>query len=143
MSAYLQGQVKTWERRLRKQIDTTADMCFLSLDGGGIYGLCAALWLKALCQRNEHFLSRDGIDLFAGTSAGAVNALLMARHANPREAVLDGELERYWKDQRSFSNRDPWTSMLSFMGLSAWYSAADQLELLRARRNRAEDGGHF
>ena len=45
----------------------------LSIDGGGIYGVVSALWLKELCLRDESFLAPDGpgsVKLFAGISAG-------------------------------------------------------------------------
>ncbi len=42
----------------------------LSLDGGGIYGLCTAIMLRKLAERNESFLTPGNVDLYAGTSAG-------------------------------------------------------------------------
>ena len=40
----------------------------LSLDGGGIYGLTEALLLKELCRRDQRFLTRGNIFLFAGSA---------------------------------------------------------------------------
>ena len=70
----------------------------LSLDGGGIYGYTAALWLKELCKRDSEFLTPGNVWLFAGCSSGALNSLLLARHEDPREALLDGVLDRFWAD---------------------------------------------
>jgi patatin-like phospholipase/acyl hydrolase len=56
-----------------------------SMDGGGVLSL---LTLRII-QRIEHQLPGflNGIDLFAGTSAGGVNALLMAACARPYDAI--------------------------------------------------------
>jgi hypothetical protein len=97
----------------------------LSIDGGGIYGLTAALWLRKLCEADPDFLSGDDVDLFVGCSSGACNALLLAMYACPREAVLDGVLERFWAEPGTFSNTNPLGAMLSLTGKAAWFSEAD------------------
>jgi hypothetical protein len=101
------------------------------MDGGGIYGLTEALWLKKLCQRCPWFLSGEDVQVFAGCSAGAINALLLARHERPREAVLSGELEAFWTDTGTFTNSDPVNSYLSWFGLAPWFSDQDFLKLLK------------
>jgi patatin-like phospholipase/acyl hydrolase len=102
----------------------------LSIDGGGIYGLTSARWLRQLCEQDRTFLSGDDIWLFAGCSSGAVNSLLLASHDRPREAVLGGELERFWHDPGTFSNTDPVDQLLSWMELAGWFGEVDFLELL-------------
>ncbi len=102
----------------------------LAIDGGGIYGLTSALWLRKLCEADANFLNGEDIHLFAGCSSGAVNSLLLAKSKVPREAVLSGELERFWHDPGTFSNTDPVGQWLSFMELSGWYGERDFLDLL-------------
>jgi hypothetical protein len=102
----------------------------LSLDGGGIYGLVEALWLKELCISDETFLDGTDIDLFAGCSSGAINALLLARYDRPRDAVLGGVLEAFWTDQGTFTNSDPMGAWLSLFGLTPWFSERDFLQQL-------------
>ncbi len=104
----------------------------VSLDGGGLYGLTSALWLKQLCQRDESFLSPGDVQLFAGCSAGALNALLLAREDNPREFLLAGGLEKFWRQPGTFSNSNPVTGYLSLWQIGAWLGAEDFLQLLRA-----------
>lgn len=96
----------------------------LSLDGGGIYGLTSALLLRKLCERDPEFLSARPRDrtfrMFAGTSSGAVNALLMAKYENPREAVMCGELEAFWQEASVFQAGVPGFGAL---GITAQYAA--------------------
>lgn len=94
----------------------------LSLDGGGIYGLTEALLLKELCRRDKKFLTRGNISLFAGSSAGAINALLLAKYERPRDAIESGELEQFWENPTPWSNTDPVGRWLSFLGLTPWFS---------------------
>ncbi|MCA9649183.1 MAG: patatin-like phospholipase family protein [Myxococcales bacterium] len=58
----------------------------ISMDGGGIYGLATARMLRKLCERDPAFLAKSDIASyrFAGTSAGALNALLLAKEEDPR-----------------------------------------------------------
>jgi patatin-like phospholipase/acyl hydrolase len=55
----------------------------LSVDGGGIRGLYAAVLLELLEQEAPGFLS--SVDLFAGTSTGGIIALGLASGKHPRE----------------------------------------------------------
>lgn len=102
----------------------------LSIDGGGIYGLTSATWMRQICEADPRFLSEGTVDLFAGCSSGALNCLLLARHASPREAVLAGELERFWKGQAIFANSDPVNAALSWVGLAPWFGTRDFLDYL-------------
>jgi patatin-like phospholipase len=103
----------------------------LSLDGGGLYGLTSALWLRQLCEQDEKFLSEGDVDLLAGCSAGALNALLLARETNPRKFVLAGGLEEFWRQPGTFSNSNPFTAFWSLFQVTAWFGAEDLLRLLR------------
>lgn len=115
----------------------------LSLDGGGIYGLTTAILLRQLCEQDEEFLSKNQISLFSGTSAGAVNALLLAQEESPREAVLNGCLESFWQDQRVYASHinqknyyDPmsWTKEYnSNLGIGSWFASEPFRELLSER----------
>ncbi len=101
----------------------------LSLDGGGIYGLTEALLLKELCRRDRDFLTSDQpIALFAGCSAGAVNALLLAQYKNPRDAIKRGELEAFWEDARIWTP-DP-SDWWSAIGLTPQASRRNWMEQL-------------
>lgn len=81
----------------------------LSLDGAGIYGLTEALLLKKLCDGNKKFLTEEQpIALFAGCSAGAINALLMAKYDRPRDAIDSGEMERFWQEAGLWSIATDW-----------------------------------
>jgi len=57
----------------------------LAFDGGGIRGLCAAVWVRRLEDKLPGVLDR--VDLFAGTSTGAVIALALAAKLQPGELV--------------------------------------------------------
>lgn len=104
----------------------------LSLDGGGLYGLTSALWLRQLCEENKDFLKPGNVDLFAGCSAGALNALLLAQEPNPRKFVLDGGLEAFWHQPGTFSNSNPFTAFWSLFQVTAWFGAMDLLGLLQS-----------
>lgn len=108
----------------------TARRRVLSIDGGGIYGLTSARWLRRLCEENPSFLNGEDIFLFAGCSSGAVNSLLLAQRDRPRDAVLSGELEDFWHDPGTFTNTDPTGQWLSWMELSGWFGERDFLDLL-------------
>jgi len=98
----------------------------LSMDGGGIYGAFTAIMLQKLCEATPSFLKGDQVTLFAGTSAGAINALILAKHENPREAIERRTLEHFWKDARVYSNRlNPIAGALSLVGLTSWSGKAD------------------
>ncbi len=57
----------------------------LCMDGGGIYGYFTVLMLRNLAQRYDNFLTKRHISAFAGTSAGALISMLLAKEENPRE----------------------------------------------------------
>jgi hypothetical protein len=111
--------------------DDSAQIRILSLDGSGIYGLATARWLRALCERDEAFLSEGNIDLFAGCSSGAINALLLAKYQRPRDAVLAGELEEFWRDADTFANGNPMEAWASMLGFGPWFATRDFLRVLR------------
>jgi patatin-like phospholipase len=104
----------------------------LTMDGGGLYGLTSALWLRQLCEGDERFLAPGNVQLFGGCSAGALNALLLAREPDPRKFVLAGGLENFWRQPGTFSNSNPVTAFWSLFQVTAWYGAEDFLQLLRA-----------
>ncbi len=102
----------------------------LSMDGGGIYGLFTALMLKKLCERDKTFLKGSQITLFAGTSAGALISLLLAKEENPRDAVMSGELEDIFANGLMYNNRySPLNAVLSYTFLTPWTgsTAAERL----------------
>ncbi|UCH49738.1 MAG: patatin-like phospholipase family protein [Betaproteobacteria bacterium] len=104
----------------------------LAMDAGGIYGTFSAIMLRKLCERDENFLKNDQVTLFAGSSAGAINALILAKEDNPRDAVLkERKLERFFKDSRVYSNRkNPVAGALSLVGLASWSGEADFYSVL-------------
>ncbi len=104
----------------------------LSVDGGGIYGLVSAIWLRQLCEQDEEFLTGKDIDVFAGISAGALMVLLLAKEECPRDFVLRGGLEKFWAEQVGvFSNEvDPVKSWLSLWNVGGWFGEADFLQQL-------------
>jgi hypothetical protein len=110
----------------------------LSLDGGGIYGLVTAMWLRKLAEQQPEFLAeptrkpgheppspKNDLSVIAGASSGAVNALLLAKYDRPRDALLSGEIEGFWKRAGVFSNTDPVTSWSSYWGIGAWFGTQD------------------
>jgi hypothetical protein len=108
----------------------------LSIDGAGIYGYVGARWLRQIWEKVPTFLAPDEehqIGLFAGISSGAVNALLLAKHDDPREALRTRELEEFWKAPNgAFSNTNPTASALSMLGLTPLFSTSDFLRQLKA-----------
>lgn len=103
----------------------------LAMDGGGIYGLVSAIWLRQLCEQIPTFLEGSSVDMFAGISAGAINVLLLCKYDNPREAVLKGELENFWlEDVGAFSNVNPMSAWLARMGLGGLVGEEDFLTQL-------------
>lgn len=111
-------------------VDLPKPYRILSMDGGGIYGLFTALMLRKLCERDKTFLKGDQITLFAGTSAGALISLLLAKEKNPRDAVLSGEVENIFCNGLMYNNRlDPLNALLSYTMLTPWTGSrgADRL----------------
>ena len=92
----------------------------LSMDGGGIYGLFTVLMLKELCKRNPNFLKGDDVDLFAGTSAGALIALALAGAQNPRDIILSGRMEAFFSDKRLYSCATGPGMLTGALGLTSW-----------------------
>ncbi|MDJ0841199.1 MAG: patatin-like phospholipase family protein [Acidobacteriota bacterium] len=112
-------------------------MHILAMDGGGIYGLATALMLDQIIgsdtNAGREFLNGDDVDLFSGTSAGAINALLLAQEETPRDYVSSGKLARFWCEAGSYANdRCPWAALTSLWGITAWGGAADFQQLLNA-----------
>lgn len=101
----------------------------LSLDGGGIYGMFTDLMLKDLTERNAGFLKDGSVNLFAGTSAGAVNSLLLAMHQTPADG-LAAAIE-FWGEPGVYDNSDPmqlWVT--SLMGYSPYFGTEDYKAVL-------------
>ena len=99
----------------------------ISMDGGGIYGLATARMLRKLCERDPAFLAKSDIASyrFAGTSAGALNALLLAKEEDPRAFVLAGGLDDYWRNTLVFQPPDDWWSLYwSFLGITPWFGSS-------------------
>src|SRR5690349_6942299 len=99
----------------------------LSIDGGGIYGLVSAIWLRKLSEIDETFLEPGSIGLFAGISAGAVSSLILATQQDPRKALREGLLERFWTERvGAFSNvMNPMAAWLSLFNIGGWVGEAD------------------
>jgi len=98
----------------------------VAIDGGGIYGLASATWIRQLCLKDTKFLTPDQAPLFAGISSGAINALLLAKEADPRAAVLSGKLDAFWKEPiGAFSHSNPYTAWLSLWGIGGWFGKED------------------
>ena len=98
----------------------------VAMDGGGIYGIFTAIMLRKLCERLPNFFDDDRVTLFAGTSAGAVNALLLAKHENPRDVITYRLLERTFRQDWPYANRlNPVTGVLSLFGLTSWSGRDD------------------
>jgi hypothetical protein len=98
----------------------------MTCDGGGIYGLFTTLMLRQMCENNKNFLTPGQITMFAGTSAGALITLLLAKYENPREPLLSGEAESIFWNEYTYSNKlDPMQRVLSLYGLTAWSGRAD------------------
>ncbi len=104
----------------------------LSMDGGGIYGLFTVLMLKELCKRNKDFLKGDDVQLFAGTSAGALIALALAGAENPRDIIMSGVLERFFDDGRLYGKgQRPRNIVTGLMGITSWAGAHGAKELFQ------------
>lgn len=106
----------------------------ISFDGAGIYGLTQALWMKWLVEAEGSFLDwpacmmDECAQLLAGTSSGAVNALLLARYGQPRQYI--DEVVSFWYAPGTWTNRCYPASVTSLMGLTAWYGTEDYKSLL-------------
>ena len=101
----------------------------LSMDGGGVYGMFTDLMLKDLHGRGEDFLDKDCVHLFAGTSAGSVNACILALHEHPVEGLEAAT--RFWAEPGVYDNSDPtklWFTSLA--GLSPYFGTDDYRQVL-------------
>ncbi|MDJ0836203.1 MAG: patatin-like phospholipase family protein [Acidobacteriota bacterium] len=104
----------------------------LSMDGGGIYGLATAIMLRKLCERDPDFLTGSDIFMFTGTSAGAINALLLAKSPKPREVALSGELESFWKEAGVYAAYDNlWLEWYALWGLIPWFATDGYIKVLK------------
>lgn len=104
----------------------------LSIDGGGIYGLTAALWLEQMCKNDESFMNGDDIYLFVGCSSGACNAMLLAMEKTPRDAILRGKLRDFWHDGGVFTNSNPLENWLGNKGHVGYYGMNDFMDQLKS-----------
>lgn len=96
----------------------------LSMDGGGIYGMFTDLMLKDLRERSVGFLDGGCVNLFAGTSAGAVNSLLLAMHETPADGLASAIA--LWGEPGVYDNSDPiklWFT--SLLGYSPYFGTED------------------
>ena len=107
-------------------------LCF---DGAGIYGLTQALWMQWLINNDARLMSwpvdegdRSMTELFAGCSAGAVNAMLLARYSRPRDHI--DEVVQFWYEPGTWTNKYFPDSVTSLTGLTAWYGTQDYKETL-------------
>ena len=59
-------------RELKETLDLDKRIRVVSIDGGGLYGLTQAIWLRKLCEQDPEFLKpHDDVRyFFAGTSSG-------------------------------------------------------------------------
>ncbi len=103
----------------------------LTMDGGGIYGLYTVLMLKQLCNSDPNFLKKGCVDLFAGTSAGGLNALLLAKYEDPREAIESGEMERFYAERDMFANKKPMNLFLSNLGIRPYLGTEEYMSVLK------------
>ena len=127
-----QAAQKTSAKNSKSNYSRQQPYRILALDGGGIYGLSTAILLKKLADKHKDFLQPDNINMFVGTSAGALNSLFLAKHNNPREFVLSGGLEAFWDDARIFTNDvNPVNNVLSLMGVTAFLGSEDYVSFLQ------------
>ena len=89
----------------------------LSMDAGGIAGLVTARLLQRIVDRMPDFL--NDVYLIAGTSAGAVNALILAQHDDPVQGLE--ACVRLWQEPKLLSNT-PWGTLLATWGLRPFIS---------------------
>lgn len=80
------------ESRRERVIATPSEMrrplFILSLDGGGVRGCLSAVLLERLDAAVPNFV-RDSVDVIAGTSTGAIIALMLAKNTPTRDIVRD------------------------------------------------------
>jgi hypothetical protein len=88
----------------------------LSMDGGGVLSLLTLYLLKRIEAERPGFLR--SVDILAGTSAGGMNALIMASRADPATA-LDTCI-RLWDGTVPIYARSAWRRVASFKGQVAF-----------------------
>lgn len=89
----------------------------LSIDGGGVNVLMSLLLLRRIEAARPGFLAAS--DLFAGTSAGGISAMIVAAEDDPATG-LDRAI-RFWEASPGFVRRARHTAA-SFAGTGALYS---------------------
>lgn len=94
-----------------------AKLNILSMDGGGVAGAVTASLLKQLNKKRPDFLQK--ISAFAGTSAGAANALIMAQHKDPADGL--NQCINLWNEPLLMAN-SPWGSLMALFGLGPFIS---------------------
>ena len=97
-------------------------MRVLCLDGSGVYGLIEARLLRGLCERDPEFLSPGNIDLIAGCSAGSINTLVMATEESPRDLLLDGTVEKMWKDTQEWADDSMMMNIGVMFGMTPFFT---------------------
>lgn len=123
---------------LRDKLRNAKRIRVISIDGGGLYGLFAGIWLNQMCRANPSFLGLDedeDVHFFAGTSAGAVTSLLASAQENPRNAFYDEHaeslIERFWQEPGLYKNQvNPVDSVLSRLMMTAYLGRDDELQVL-------------
>lgn len=104
----------------------------LCMDGGGIYGYFTVLMLKRFAEKHKNFLSPGHMTAFAGTSAGALISMLLAKEKNPRDYLLSGELDKFFASDLLHGNQlDMVDASMSLLGLTTWCGGTDMQVLLK------------
>jgi patatin-like phospholipase/acyl hydrolase len=86
----------------------------LTMDGGGVLSLLSLVLLRRIEAARPGFL--ESVHLISGTSAGGVNALLIAGHQNPQLGLQ--QALNLWLTQRIYGN-DPLDRLRAIAGQSA------------------------
>jgi patatin-like phospholipase/acyl hydrolase len=88
----------------------------LSMDGGGVLSLLTLYLLQRIENARPGFLA--SVDVFAGTSAGGMNALVMASREDPASAIPT--CIRMWDGTDPVYVTPCWRKVASFKGLVAF-----------------------
>ncbi|MCZ6874802.1 MAG: patatin-like phospholipase family protein, partial [bacterium] len=89
----------------------------VSMDGGGVAGLVTNRLLQRIGANMPDYL--DDVGMLAGTSAGAINALIMAQHDNPKEGLQ--QCINLWNEPLLMSNT-PLGSVRALVGVGPFIS---------------------
>ncbi|WP_459870803.1 patatin-like phospholipase family protein [Endothiovibrio diazotrophicus] len=101
----------------------------LSMDGGGVYGMFTDLMLKQLVANTDGFLDENNVQLFAGTSAGSINACILAMHERPADGIE--QAARFWAEPGVYANSNPVNLWLtSLMGITPFFGTEDYRAVL-------------